>query len=148
MQSVRGCTQTIQNQQFQVHKIMVYMFLDQLWPNAGFLKLWYAYHQWHASNSSMVHGISKNKSKDKRINKLKWNKDTNTLYAHAQTISSCRKNTALFDEMCDNYFLIQQYKEIMKVYCVTVYKIIIGGTVNVLYHIWWYASWQVWEHLP
>jgi hypothetical protein len=87
------------------------------------------------------------KKKDK---KLKRNPDTS--HAHAQTLSSCCKNIALFHKMGDNYFLYscctQKRWKYCRQLCVTVHKIIIGGKLNVLNHIHWYASCKVWELLP
>jgi hypothetical protein len=42
----------------QYHYIVV--LHTHISPAEGFLKLWYAYHQWYASHCSMVHGVSKN----------------------------------------------------------------------------------------
>jgi hypothetical protein len=51
--------------EFYVQRDTFYMLY--LPSGTGFLKLWYAYHQWYASNCSVVHGHSEKKSKDKKI---------------------------------------------------------------------------------
>jgi len=38
-----------------------------LYFRAGFLKLWYAYHQWYTRHCSVIHGLSKKESKDKEL---------------------------------------------------------------------------------
>jgi hypothetical protein len=63
-------------------------------------------------------------------------KQAHTLHTHAQTISPCRKNIVLFDEKGDIYFSYssstkKRWKYCWK-YCMTVYKIIIGGALNVI----------------
>jgi hypothetical protein len=66
-----------------------------------------------------------------------------TLHAHAQAMSSCRKNIVLFDEKGDNYFPYSSNTEkdgSIAGNTVTAHKIIIGGTLNVLNHIYWYAE--------
>jgi hypothetical protein len=50
----------------------------------------------------MEHGLGKKKSKDK--NKTIQMKPRHVPHAHAQTVSSCRKNIVPFDEKGDNYF--------------------------------------------
>jgi hypothetical protein len=64
---------------------------------------------------------------------------THTPHAHAQTMSSCRKSIVLFDEKVDNDFPYSSSTKKPWEYCwqncVTVHKLIIGGTLNMLNHI-------------
>jgi hypothetical protein len=80
----------------------------------------------------MAHGLSKKKSEDKKINKT-W---THTPHAHAQTMSSCHQNIVPFDEKGCNYFHYSNNTKKQCTYrwqhCVTIHKITIGGTLNVL----------------
>jgi hypothetical protein len=56
-------TPTIKEMSLYVDKGLI----AQLQFRAGFLKLWYAYHQWYTRHCSVIHGHSKKESKDKKL---------------------------------------------------------------------------------
>jgi hypothetical protein len=62
-------------------------------------------------------------------------KDTHTAHVQAQMMSSCHQNNVVFDKNGDNYIPYSSSTKKWKYcwqHCVTIHKIIIGRTWNVL----------------